>query len=204
MKFKNKYRIESARLRPWDYSSPGWYFVTVCTKNKENFFGDVICGEMCLSETGRIVSEEWSKNEIIRSNIALDDWIIMPNHIHGILVIVERAANVETPCQGVSTISKWKPGTLGAIINQSLRNVSDVQELLRSPGSLVFMITASGMMIPYLEYGNTLETIQKNGRLIAISTVLPLITRNNIEHDVYVSHQKKHATAYSWMSLLNV
>ena len=118
MKFKNKYRIESARLRPWDYSSPGWYSVTVCTKNKENFFCDVICGEMCLSEAGRIVSEEWSKNEIIRSNIALDDWIIMPNHIHGILVIVERAANVETPCQGVSTISKWKPGTLSAIINQ--------------------------------------------------------------------------------------
>jgi len=41
MKFKNKYRIESARLRFWDYASSGWYFVTVCTKNKENFFGDV-------------------------------------------------------------------------------------------------------------------------------------------------------------------
>ena len=118
MKFKNRYRIESARLPSWDYSSPGWYFVTVCTKNKENFFGDVIDGRMCLSEAGRIVAEEWMKTEIIRTNIRLDEWIIMPNHLHGILVIVERMTSVETPRRGVSTRSKWKPGTLGAIINQ--------------------------------------------------------------------------------------
>ncbi|MGB2895169.1 MAG: transposase [Anaerolineales bacterium] len=118
MKFKGRYRIESARLRSWDYSSPGWYFVTVCTRNKETFFGDVVCGEMCLSEAGRIVSDEWMKTEIIRSNIRLDEWIIMPNHIHGILVIVDRTTNVEAPRRGVSTITKWKPGTLGAIINQ--------------------------------------------------------------------------------------
>lgn len=118
MKFKGRYRIEFARLRSWDYSSPGWYFVTVCTRNKETFFGDVVCGEMCLSEAGRIVSDEWMKTEIIRSNIRLDEWIIMPNHIHGILVIVDRTTNVEAPRRGVSTITKWKPGTLGAIINQ--------------------------------------------------------------------------------------
>ena len=118
MKFKSKYRIESVRLRSWDYTSPGWYFVTVCTKNKENFFGDVIDGEMYLSEIGRIVSEEWMKTAIIRSNIMLDEWIVMPNHIHGILVILEQAINVETPRRGVSTRSKWKPGTLGAILNQ--------------------------------------------------------------------------------------
>ncbi len=118
MKFKSKYRIESARLGSWDYTSPGWYFVTVCTKNKEKFFGDVVDGEMNLSEVGRVVSEEWLKTAIIRSNIMLDEWVIMPNHLHGILVIVERAINVETPRRGVSTISKWKPGTLGAIINQ--------------------------------------------------------------------------------------
>ncbi|TET35520.1 MAG: transposase [Anaerolineales bacterium] len=117
MKFKNKYRIESVRLRSWDYASPGWYFVTVCTKNKENIFGDVIAGEMYLSEVGRIVSEEWMKTAIIRSNILLDEWVVMPNHIHGILVITERMPSVETPRRGVST-SKWKPGTLGAIINQ--------------------------------------------------------------------------------------
>lgn len=71
--------------------------MTVCTKNKENFFGDVIAGEMYLSEVGRIVSEEWMKTAIIRSNILLDEWVVMPNHIHGILVITERMPSVETP-----------------------------------------------------------------------------------------------------------
>ncbi len=118
MKFKNRYRIESARLRSWDYSSPGWYFVPVCTKNKENFFCDVIDGELYLSEAGRIVSEEWMKTAVLRSNIMLDEWIIMPNHIHGILVITERMPSVKTPRRGVFTISKWEHGTLGAIINQ--------------------------------------------------------------------------------------
>ena len=118
MEFKRRYRIESARLRSWDYASPGWYFVTVCTKHRENFLGNVCCGEMCVSDAGRIVSEEWMKTEIIRSNIRLDEWVVMPNHIHGILVIVKRMIIVETSRRGVSTSSKWKPGTLGAIINQ--------------------------------------------------------------------------------------
>jgi hypothetical protein len=83
--------------------------VTVCTKNREIFFGDIVDGEMYLSEAGKIVSEEWVKTAIIRSNIMLDEWVIMPNHLHGILVIVERAINVETPRRGVSTISYWKP-----------------------------------------------------------------------------------------------
>ena len=47
----------------------------------------------------------------------IDEFVVMPNHIHGIHVILERAINVETPRRGVSTISKWEPGTLGAIIN---------------------------------------------------------------------------------------
>ena len=113
MKFKNRYRIESARFRSWDYSSPGWYFVTVSAKNKENFFGDVSDGEMYLSEVGRIVSEEWLKTASIRSNILLDEWVIMPNHMHGILVITERMPSVETPRRGVSTILIWKPKSIG-------------------------------------------------------------------------------------------
>jgi REP element-mobilizing transposase RayT len=60
--------------------------VTLCTKNKEKYFGDVIGGEINLSELGRTVSEEWLKTAIIRSFIMLEEWIIMPNHIHGILV----------------------------------------------------------------------------------------------------------------------
>lgn len=105
--------------------------MTVCTKNKENFFGDVIAGEMYLSEVGRIVSEEWMKTAVLRSNILLDEWIIMPNHIHGILVITEQIPSVKTPRRGVSTISEWEHGTWGRLstnLNQFQRNESVVQE----------------------------------------------------------------------------
>jgi len=98
-KFKNKYRIESTRLAGWDYTSAGWYFVTICTKNHVCLFGDIIDGTMHLSPIGEIVAEEWQKTPKIRPNVKLDKWVIMPNHLHGIVVIT----TVETPRRGVET-----------------------------------------------------------------------------------------------------
>lgn len=139
-KFKDKYRVESNRLKGWDYSSPGYYFVTIVTQNRTAWFGEVVDAKMVLSPVGEIVAEEWRKTAIIRSNVELDAWVIMPNHIHGIIVIVpgivETPRAVETPRRGVSTgvdqtsfgdyprgASKsnnpsWKPNSLGSIINQ--------------------------------------------------------------------------------------
>ncbi len=170
MKFKNKYRIESARLHSWDYTAPGWYFVTVCTKNKENFFGDVIDGEMNLSKAGRIVSEEWLKTAIIRSNIMLDEWVIMPNHLHGILVITERMTNVETRASlqdQNGSPAHW--GQSSTNLNQYQRNESVVQEHQRSPGSLDSLTTSSGMRMPCPAFEPTYKTIRRNGNLINIT-----------------------------------
>ena len=86
-KIKNRYRNESIRLRNYDYWREGLYFVTVCTKNRNSFFGSIVNDKMVLSEIGKIVSEEWKKSEIIRKHIYLDEWVIMPNHIHGIVGI---------------------------------------------------------------------------------------------------------------------
>jgi len=117
--FKNKYRIESARLKGWDYSGAGWYFVTLCTRGRECFFGDVVDGEMRLSSIGEIVADEWQRTPTIHPNIALDEWIVMPNHLHGIIVITYR---VETPRRGVSTTrqqpSRLQSNSLGSIIGQ--------------------------------------------------------------------------------------
>ncbi len=85
--YKNKYRVESARLKGWDYSSPGHYFITICTKNRECFFGNVLRGEIVLSEIGKIVDSEWLKSFEIRSELWCDEYCIMPNHIHGIVII---------------------------------------------------------------------------------------------------------------------
>ena len=100
--YKNKYRTTSTRLKKWDYSQCGWYFNTVCTKNKEHFFGAGIKEKMKLSAIGEIVKKEWIKDPIIRldMNSTLDEFIIIPNHFHTIIIIGKNIHNttVETQC----------------------------------------------------------------------------------------------------------
>ncbi|NJP03703.1 transposase, partial [Candidatus Gracilibacteria bacterium] len=86
-KFKNKYRIKSNRLQGYDYASDGAYFLTICTRDRENLFGNIEGGKMFLNELGNIVQKEWVKTGVIRKNIWVDEFVVMPNHIHGILVI---------------------------------------------------------------------------------------------------------------------
>ena len=121
--FKDKYRIQSARLRHWDYSATGSYFVTICTKERACFFGDVTNTEVKLSPVGRIVAEEWQKTPFIRQNVELDEWQIMPNHLHVIVVIKEPRAAIstaETAHRAVSTGQprNLRPRSLGSIIGQ--------------------------------------------------------------------------------------
>jgi REP element-mobilizing transposase RayT len=94
-KFKNKYRIPSARLINWDYGSAGIYFITICTKNREHFFGEIRNGEMQLSEIGKNVQQEWLKTPKIRPdmNLHLGEFVVMPNHFHAILIIGQNVYN---------------------------------------------------------------------------------------------------------------
>ena len=85
--YKNKYKIESARLKNYNYSQRGYYFITICTANRFYYFGNIKKGKMILNENGKIVHQELSKTPGIRKNIILDEFIIMPNHIHFILII---------------------------------------------------------------------------------------------------------------------
>lgn len=97
--YKNKYRVESIRLKNWDYASNGYYFVTICTKNRVNFFGEIINDEMILSDIGKIAYQYWSEIPNHFPNVVIDEFIIMPNHVHGIIVI--NNDDVET-CHGRS------------------------------------------------------------------------------------------------------
>jgi REP element-mobilizing transposase RayT len=82
---------QSIRLKGYDYTQPGAYFVTFCTYQRAEIFGQVIDGEMKLSALGEIVREEWLRSAEIRKEIRLfeDEFMIMPNHLHGINWIVE-------------------------------------------------------------------------------------------------------------------
>ena len=108
-----KYRIESTRLKDWDYSTAWWYYVTINTKNHVEWFGKVVNKKMILNDIGKIVEREWIKTEQIRENIELDYYVVMPNHVHGIIIIFE---NVKTTRRVVSTT--LKPNSLGSIIGQ--------------------------------------------------------------------------------------
>jgi len=105
--YKNKYRVESARLQDYNYASPGAYFVTVVTHNRECLFGNLVDGKVVLNGMGKIVEECWYDLPNHYSYITLDQFIVMPNHIHGIVIInnaaVETGHIVETGLRPVST-----------------------------------------------------------------------------------------------------
>ncbi len=74
-------------MHGYDYSQPGWYFVTICVKNWKCIFGKIDIGEMILNEYGNIVKDTWYDLPNHNFNVELDEFIIMPNHIHGIIVL---------------------------------------------------------------------------------------------------------------------
>lgn len=86
-KYKNKYRIASARAQWWDYGWNGAYFITICSRNREHFFGEISGGKMLLSNTGIIADILWYEIPNHAPFVELGDFVVMPNHIHGILIL---------------------------------------------------------------------------------------------------------------------
>ena len=113
--YKNKYRIESSRLKKWDYSAPGHYFITICTKDRKCLFGNVTRGKMILSEMGKIAEQYWREIPDHFNHVKLDEFVVMPNHIHGIITIVEMSK------LDVSTGINHDATKIGIIINQYKR-----------------------------------------------------------------------------------
>ena len=123
-KFQNKYRGQSTRKQSWDYSSEGSYFITICTKNNQHFFGKIRDGKMILSDIGKVVNDEWIKSIAMRPEmeIELGEFVVMPNHFHAIINIVRRAAKHRGPEYGV-------PGTpysqeFSSIENSAFENLA--------------------------------------------------------------------------------
>jgi putative transposase len=84
---QNKNR-KTIRLKEYDYSEPGDYFITICTQNRECLFGEVVDGEMILNEVGKIVEEEILKTQEVRKYIFIEIFQVMPNHVHLVITIL--------------------------------------------------------------------------------------------------------------------
>jgi len=108
--FRHRFRVPSARLRGWDYRRPGVYAVTICVKGRLCCLGEVVAADVALSPLGVIVAEEWLAIPRTYPQVVLDEWIVMPDHVHGILIFRSEAR--PTPEHGLSAES------LGAVVGQ--------------------------------------------------------------------------------------
>ena len=102
-KFKHKYRTTSARLKYYDYSSNGGYFITICTKNCTHYFGSIDDGKIQLTEIGIQADKCWQEIPSHFPFVVQDSYIIMPNHIHGIIIIDKTVETQNLACNHVET-----------------------------------------------------------------------------------------------------
>ena len=119
----------SIRLKGYDYASAGAYFITVCTYDRQCLFGEIAGGAMYLNETGQAISDEWLRTAAVRRYVTLDEFVLMPNHIHGIMILTEATVvqhHVRKDRKGVGANRRLAPtastppsaGSIGAIMSQ--------------------------------------------------------------------------------------
>ncbi len=127
-KYKNKYRIPSSRLPNWDYSSPGAYFITICTENKIHNLGSIQNGKSILSPIGVIADIMWHEIKNHARNVELGAFIVMPNHVHGMLILTEANRNSDGPVgknrfqnQGKNSVSSIIGGYKSAVTKHARR-----------------------------------------------------------------------------------
>ena len=126
------YNRKSLRLPNYDYSKGGKYFITVCVKSKVFLFGDIVAGKLCINDIGKVVYEKWLWLEQHYSFIKCDAFIVMPNHIHGIIVM-SRGGSRTAP----TSHQQRKP--VGRVIG-AFKTVStkEINLLMSAPGTQIW------------------------------------------------------------------
>ena len=125
----DKHHRRSIRLQGYDYSQRGAYFITLCTKNREHLFGEILNGEIQLNEFGKITQQCWLEIPNHFPNVQLDEFVIMPDHIHGIIVLNnivgvgvqniesrQQQQNIESRPRQQNAYQHIIPGSIGSII----------------------------------------------------------------------------------------
>lgn len=135
---------QSPRLSGYDYSQDGGYFVTICTQNRACLFGEVLDGQMRVNGFGQVVEEEWLQTAVLRPMVQLDAFVVMPNHIHGIIFI---EGDVVGTRRAVSLQRAYRPegfsrpisGSLSTIIRSFKSAVTKRINLMHgTPGALIW------------------------------------------------------------------
>jgi len=137
-----KHHRRTTRLQGYDYSQPGAYFVTLVTVGRACLFGSAPQGEMHFTESGAIVAKEWKSLASRYPNVQPDEWVVMPNHLHRTVVIVEsdavgrcRGGSRTAPTGHVPGICKPLGGLIGAFKTMSTKRINASRG---TPGCLVW------------------------------------------------------------------
>ena len=129
------------RLRDYDYSRPGAYYVTTCSHRRECLFGEVVGSEMRYNEFGRGVCECWEGLPTRYPNVDLDEWIVMPNHMHGIIVMVH-AVGAGSPRPEIASGAETAPPrkwTLGHVMGYfKYQSTKRINEMRGTPGAMAW------------------------------------------------------------------
>jgi REP element-mobilizing transposase RayT len=129
---------KSIRLKEYDYSLPGAYFITICTYDKQCILSDIIDGELRLRETGKIVEECWNDIPNHFPNVELDEFVVMPDHIHGIIIIHEPVGAIhESPLP--ASVYERRTMMLPKIVGRfKMNSAKRINILLAASGSHVW------------------------------------------------------------------
>ncbi len=136
---------QSIRLKGYDYSQAGAYFVTICTQKRQHLFGEIVNGEMQLNDAGGLAHQCWDAIPVHFPNVDLDQFVVMPNHVHGIIWIIDNVgAKHLSPLQcgtshrakHLSPLQCGTSQTIGSIVrgfkigvNKWMRKNTDIHEV---------------------------------------------------------------------------
>lgn len=127
-KFKNKYRVDSSRLIGYDYSQDGMYFITICTEGKNDYFGEIRNEKIVLNEMGAMADKFWQEIPTHFPFAEIDVYQIMPNHLHGIIVIDWELSG------GKNTL---KPKNITTTYNGQYQKFSDISPKFGSLSTII-------------------------------------------------------------------
>ena len=138
----DKHHRRSLKLKNYNYSQAGYYFVTICCYQRQCLFGEIIDGVMQLNQYGLIIEKEWLRSSLVRQEIELDKYVVMPNHFHGIVIINSVGANGRSPLpqpSNQSIIPSMKPKSLSSLMSGFKSSVTKNINLIRNtPGTPIW------------------------------------------------------------------
>ncbi len=135
---KNSHRRKLIRLRHYDYSNSGAYFITMCVQNHECLFGNIVDGEMHLNDAGRMVQSLWKALPLFYPGSEIDQFVIMPNHFHGIIVLNDSVGAIHESPLRMTAVERRNMAIPKMIGRFKMTSSKRINQFRNTPGAKVW------------------------------------------------------------------